>query len=41
MRAVLIGSVQFSKVMLEELLRSESIEIVGVCTLENDDTEYD
>ena len=41
MRAVLIGSVHFSRVLLDELLSRESIQIVGVCTLEHDGAKSD
>ena len=41
MRAVLIGSVHFSRVMLEELLSRDSIEVVGVCTLEQESPDSD
>ncbi len=41
MKAVLIGSVHFSQVMLGELLNREKIQIVGVCTLEKDRPDTD
>jgi methionyl-tRNA formyltransferase len=40
-RAVLIGSVLFSRIMLEELLSRKEIQMVGVCTLENDGSDSD
>jgi methionyl-tRNA formyltransferase len=41
MRVVFIGSVNFSWRMLEELLKKDSIEVVGVCTMQVDDANSD
>lgn len=41
MRAIFIGSVQFSQAMLEGLVSRESVQVVGVCTLKTAGADSD